>query len=218
MVRFRFKLWFGLVVSELRTASTVGGWLKAVPTWNIHEHAKVLLTRTAGEWQKELILAFCLISLFSWWGASLIWRQTSSSRMCKVSAAWWSCWSTATSPARLKSGPCSPPSSEKVFETCKWAPRWASSSRCCKDGAQWMTLLQVVCLGIVNELCSTCKWKTWMLSLPNRLASGHVGSPGQLQHHGEGTEVAFQHVARGRRSLGKTQWWPHVTHEIVALR
>lgn len=61
------------------------------------------------------------------------------------------------------------------------------------------------------------KWKTLMLSLPNRLASGHVGSPGQLQHHGEGTEVAFQHVARGRRSLGKRQQWPHVTYEIVAL-
>lgn len=112
------------------------GWLKAVPTWNIHEHARALLTRTAGEWQKKLILALPLISLFSWWGVSLIWRQTSLSRMCEVSAAWWSCWSTATSPARLKSGLCLPPSSEKVFETCKWALRWASSSRCCKDGAQ----------------------------------------------------------------------------------
>lgn len=142
-------------------ASTIGGWLKAVPTWNIHEHAKVLLTRTAGEWQEELILALRLISLFSWWGASLIWRQTSLSRMCEVSAAWWSCWSTATSPARLKSGLCSPPSSEKVFETCKWAPRWVSSSRCCKDGAQWMTLLQVMYLRIVNELCSTWNEKHW---------------------------------------------------------
>lgn len=161
MVRFRFKVCFRLVVSELMMPSSIGGWLKAVPTWNIHGHAKVLLTRTAGEWQKELILALRLISLFSWWGVSLIWRRTSLSRMCEVSAAWWSCWSTATSPARLKSGLCSPPSSEKVFETCKWAPRWASSSRCCKDGAQWMTLLQVMYLGIINELCSTWNEKHW---------------------------------------------------------
>lgn len=161
MVRFRFRVSFRLVVSKLMTASTIGGWLKAVPTWNIHEHAKVLLTRTAGEWQKELILALRLISLFSWWGASLIWRKTSLSRMCEVSAAWWSCWSTATSPARLRSGLCSPPSSEKVFGTCKWAPRWASSSRCCKVGAQWMMLLQVMYLGIVNELYSAWNEKHW---------------------------------------------------------
>lgn len=41
-----------------------------------------------------------------------------------------------------------------------------------------------------------------------RLAGGHVGSFGQLQHHSEGTEVAFQHVTRGRRHLGKKQ---HIT-------
>lgn len=63
--------------------------------------------------------------------------------MHEVSAAWWNCWSTATSPARLKFGACSPPSSEKVSETCKWALRWASSSRCSNGGAQWMMLLQV---------------------------------------------------------------------------
>lgn len=125
------------------TASTVRwGCLKAVSTWNIHCHAVAPITWTAGERQK-LILALPLISLFSWWGASLIWRQTSLSRMHEVSAAWWNCWSTATSPARPKFGACSPPSSEKVSATCKWALRWASSSRCSNGGAQWMTLSQV---------------------------------------------------------------------------
>lgn len=44
-----------------------------------------------------------------------------------------------------------------------------------------------------------------MTSLFNRLAGGHVRSLGQLQHHSEGTEVAFQHVTRGWRHLGKKQ-------------
>lgn len=42
-----------------------------------------------------------------------------------------------------------------------------------------------------------------MTSCLLRLAGGHVGSAGQLQHHSEGTEVALQHATRGRRPLGK---------------
>lgn len=38
-----------------------------------------------------------------------------------------------------------------------------------------------------------------------RLARRHVGSPGQLQHHGEGAEAALQHAERGRWPLGKSQ-------------
>lgn len=37
-----------------------------------------------------------------------------------------------------------------------------------------------------------------------RLARRHVGSPGQLQYHGEGAEAALQHAERGRWPLGKS--------------
>lgn len=81
--------------------------------------------------------------LRSWSEASLTWRRTSSSRRRRASAAWRSCWSSATSPARLKSGACSPPSFGKVSATCKRVRRWASSSRCCSKWARWKTWLQV---------------------------------------------------------------------------
>lgn len=73
-------------------------------------------------------------------------------------------------------------------------------------------------LPVVNEFWNKFRWVALTMSLFNRLAGGHVGSPGQLQHHSEGTEVPFQHVTRGRRHLGKKQQWPCHTHEIVILR
>lgn len=57
-----------------------------------------------------------------------------------------------------------------------------------------------------------------MKPLLNRLAGGHVGSLVQLQHQSEGTKVAFQHVTRGWRHLGKKPQLPHRSHEIVVLR
>lgn len=79
----------------------------------------------------------------SWWVVSLIWRQTSSSRTPRASAVCWDCWSTATPAARRKSGACSPPSCARASATCKRAPRWASSIRCCPKWAWWTTWLQV---------------------------------------------------------------------------
>lgn len=49
-----------------------------------------------------------------------------------------------------------------------------------------------------------------VLSPFQRFARGHVGGPGQLQHHGEGAEAAFQHAERGRGPLGECQTQDHV--------
>lgn len=129
------------------------------------------IIKTAGiKIQSFLTFPICLILFCSWWVVSLIWRQTSLSRMRKASAAWWSCWSTVTSPARPKSGACSPPSFEKVFVTCKQAPRWASSSRCCSKWARWMTWLQVWWWCEQAFFCSilvvvhVCSFSDWLLS------------------------------------------------------
>lgn len=83
------------------------------------------------------------LCLCSWSGDSLTWRWTSSSRMQKASPAWWSCWSTVMSPARRRSGACSQLSYGRVFATYRPAPRWGSSSRCCRRWAPSTTWLQV---------------------------------------------------------------------------
>lgn len=59
-------------------------------------------------------------------------------------------------------------------------------------------------------------WAVCVLPLFLRFAGGHVGGRGQLQHHGEGAEAAFQHAERGRGPLGESQPQNHL--HVAAFR
>lgn len=100
----------------------------------------LLFTQTSSSLPLSLTCSFILSS---WWVANLTWRRTSSSRRRRASAAWWSCCPTARWRARPRSGACSQPYCARACATCRPAPRWAWSSRCCSKWALWTTWLQV---------------------------------------------------------------------------
>lgn len=76
-------------------------------------------------------------------GASLTWKWTSSSKKERPSPAWSTCWTSVTSPARLRCGACSQQSWRKVYAIYKHAQKWALLNKCSRGLIELTTWLQV---------------------------------------------------------------------------